>query len=97
VCVAKFLRFFNASSFFIQIIGLAACLQKTAGFARKWPQARGYVIHSSSAFSKPNIHGPSAEYLEACFEDVDLLMLKKYNYDVKMAFYTPLVCLSLVL
>jgi hypothetical protein len=30
-------------------------------------------------------------------EDVDLPMLKKYNYDVKMAFYIPLVCLSLVL
>jgi hypothetical protein len=27
-------------------------------------------------------------------EDVDLPMRKKYNYDVKTAFYTPLVCLS---
>ncbi len=26
-------------------------------------------------------------------EDVDLIMIKKYNYDVKTAFYTPLVCL----
>ncbi len=30
-------------------------------------------------------------------KDVDLLMIKKYNYDVKTAFYTPLACLSFVL
>jgi hypothetical protein len=30
-------------------------------------------------------------------EDVVLPMLKKYNYYVKTAFYTPLVCLSLFL
>jgi hypothetical protein len=29
-------------------------------------------------------------------EVVDLPMLKKYKFDVKTAFYTPLVCLSLV-
>jgi hypothetical protein len=39
----------------------------------------------------------SAEKSEAGVEDVDLPMLKKYSYDVKTAFYTPLVCLSLVL
>jgi hypothetical protein len=54
----------------------------------------GYVMHSISAFSKPNNQGPSAEKSEACVEDVDLPMLKKYNYYLKTAFYTPLVCLS---
>jgi hypothetical protein len=57
----------------------------------------GYVVHSTSAFSKPNIQGLSAEKMEAIIQDEDLSMLKKYNYDVKMAFYTPLVCMSLVL
>jgi hypothetical protein len=93
----------------IKIIVLAACLQKTGGFACNWLQARAkftsvflillpcdYVIHSTSAFSKSNIQGLSAEELEAYIEDVDLPMIKKYNYDVKTAFYTPLVCLSLV-
>jgi hypothetical protein len=53
--------------FFIQIIVLAACLQKTGGFARNWLLAHAkfaamwLAIHNASAFSKPNIQGPSAE------------------------------------
>ncbi len=43
-----------------------------------------YVIHNTSAFSKPNIQGTWAEKSEV--EDVDLPMLKKYNFDVKTAF-----------
>jgi hypothetical protein len=50
------------SSFFIQTMVLAACLQNTGGFARNWPLVRAkfasvwlYVIHSTNAFSKPNI------------------------------------------
>jgi hypothetical protein len=53
--------------------------------------------HSTNAFSKIKIEGLSSEKSEACVEDADLPMLKKYNYDVKTAFYKPLVCLSLVL
>jgi hypothetical protein len=56
----------------------------------------GFVIHSTSAISKPNIQGRQLNSQKHA-EDVDLLMIKKYNYDVKTAFYTPLVCLSLVL
>jgi hypothetical protein len=36
----------------------------------------GYVIHSTSAFSKPNIQRPFSEKSEASVEDVDLPMLK---------------------
>jgi hypothetical protein len=75
--------FLMASSLFnlkkkIQIIVLATCFQKTGGFARNWPLAYmqnllqcSYVIHSTSAFSKPNIQGLSAEKSEACIEYVD--------------------------
>jgi hypothetical protein len=36
----RFSDFLLASPFFNQIIVLAACLQKTCGFARNWPLAR---------------------------------------------------------
>jgi hypothetical protein len=40
-CVALILIFFNGVFIFlIQILVLAACLQKTGGFARYWPLAR---------------------------------------------------------
>ncbi len=55
----------------------------------------GYVIHSTSTFSKSNIQGLSAEQLEACIEDVNLTMIKNIIM-MQTAFYTPLVCLSLV-
>jgi hypothetical protein len=69
-----------ASSFFIQLIVLAECLQTTGGFAHNWPLARAKFTSV-----RPSV------------EDVTLPVLEKYNYDVKTAFYTPLVCLSLVL
>jgi hypothetical protein len=56
-----------ASLFLIQIIILEEYLQKLAALhatGRKRMQNLlpcGYVIHSTSAFSKPNIQGPSAE------------------------------------
>ncbi len=44
-------------------------------------EKRGSV---SQTFPNQIIQGPSAEKLEAYIEDVDLPMLKKYNYDHMM-------------
>ncbi len=103
-CVAQVLRFFNGIFIFFQIIVLERAYKKLAALHATGRQRVqnllpcGYVIHSTSAFSKSNIQGPSAEQSEACVEDVDFhAMLIKYHYDVKTAFYTPLVCLSLFL
>jgi hypothetical protein len=55
----------------------------------------GYVIHSTSEFSKPNI-----QYLNSQ-KHVSRMWTcqckKKYNFDVQTAFYTPIVSLSIVL
>jgi hypothetical protein len=80
--------------FFIKIIVLAACLQKTGGFARKWPLARKICFRVALSSIVP------AHFPNQIFKGRQLKGEKhgqEYNYDVKMAFDTPLVCLSLVL
>jgi hypothetical protein len=79
------------------MIAFAACLQKTGGFARNWPLARvalSFIVpaHFPNQISKGDQLN-SQKHGQGC----GLANAKKYNYEVKMAFYTPLVCLSLVL
>jgi hypothetical protein len=59
----RFSDFSMGLHFFIQIIVLAACLQKLAALhaTGSWRMQNlfscGFVIHSTSAISKPNIQG----------------------------------------
>jgi hypothetical protein len=84
ICENRYVSVHNKQISVCASSNLRLCMQMAAGackFASVW-----LCHHSTSAFFKPNIQAPSAEYWEACVDDVDLPMLQKYNYDVKTAF-----------
>ncbi len=75
-------------------------LLKAGGFSSNWPLARGkfasvWLCHPKYQCIIQTKYPRAVSWIiRSTVEYVDLPMLKKYNYDVRTAFYTPLVCLS---